>query len=233
MSGEDVSRSICSWWRDVASVARRVSFDTISRRERSCAPREDRSASDIRQVGDGNFTTGMENRETHYPGRGGGATTTCRTECRSAVPSLFLTCQPRYPPAASIEKRRSRCNCVNCTTHMIRIAFNYSSICEILSPYPPFLFQGPLFPPLYARRHGVRAHSMVMKMSERGRDTNGEPRGSPKSKTCLRQASLCVIRVSCTIYLLFISYMHRIFITKSFDLPKYLYSRKLGHLQCA
>jgi len=32
-------------------------------------------------------------------------------------------------------RRSSRCNCVNCTTHMIRIAFNYSPICEIL-PLP-------------------------------------------------------------------------------------------------
>lgn len=56
-------------------------------------------------------------------------------------------------------RRSSRCNCVNYTTHMIRIAFNYSSICEILSssPLPSTL------------SHSRVRNSMVMRDERKGK----------------------------------------------------------------
>lgn len=81
----------------------------------------------------------------------------------------------------------SRCNCVNCTTHMIRIAFNYSSTCEILSQYPLSRSSpvppSPVFPAAGAHWRGVRAHSMVMRDERKGKRWTQETPRSPESKT--------------------------------------------------
>jgi hypothetical protein len=103
--------------------------------------REDRRASDTAEYGDGNFTTGMKNSPL--------ARQTCmmprivriylRAYTSIHAPTVARMCGsaahlPTIPGGVPL-RRSSRCNCVNCTTHMIRIAFNYSPICEIL-PLP-------------------------------------------------------------------------------------------------
>lgn len=153
--------SICSCARYCVGGMSRIFWHNLA--ARSCAPREDRSTSSDTPTS----TMGTLPREWRI------VKPITRTERRverrePCTRASLLTCQLCTHQRRPL-RRRSRCNCVNCTTHMIRIAFNYSSICEILSPYPLSRSS-----PSYARWHGVRAHSMVMRDERKGKRHEGD-----------------------------------------------------------
>jgi hypothetical protein len=99
-------------------------------------------------------------------------------------------------------RRNSRCNCVNYTTHMIRIAFNYSSICEILSPSSSPSSSSCSISVRNAQQRGVRIHSMVMRDERKGKRHEGDHAVCQIENMFLLSKAYLIYHAMCVLYMI-------------------------------